>query len=140
MGTLDRRWVVGIVILLLVGLVVAATFTDRDRGSDSAAGSPSNAQTESIDSQEAVLSEMDASLRNTAIAEESWFVANNSYTANVNALMQEEGLQLAPGVDITIVRANEVGYCFEATHQAVPGMVRRYDSNVGTPEDGPCGS
>ena len=82
-------------------------------------------------------SQVDAALKNAAIAEESYRTHNPSYTPNVDDLVAE-GLPLPPAIDLDIRDAQIDRYCIEAKHQDLPNEVWSYDSTVGQPRAGPC--
>jgi hypothetical protein len=78
--------------------------------------------------------EVASTLRNAAVAEESFFTENGTYTDSVPALVRE-GLDPA-GVQITVLSASETGYCLFASD----GRQTLWFTNEGfSPLTRPCG-
>lgn len=78
--------------------------------------------------------EVTTTLRNAAVAEESFYTENGTYTDSLPALVRE-GLD-PRGVTVTILSASETGYCMAASD----GRQTRWLSNNGfSPSLAPCG-
>lgn len=97
-------------------------------------------------------------VKNAATAMESWGVANrgeytgacggaastscaafdDTATAGPSNRLVDQGLKLPQGVNVTVVRADAVGYCLLATHDKLPGYEVYFASAVGVPETEPC--
>ena len=80
--------------------------------------------------------QVNAALRNAALAEETYFLDEFSYTTSVDAL-KEQGLTYARGVRMKIPFADEQGYCVQARHVDLNGW-RHFDSSAGAPAKGRC--
>lgn len=78
---------------------------------------------------------LDASLKNAATAQESYATGGAGYTSSVEVL-REEGLIESDGVVLDVVISSFDYYCMEATDGL--GTVRKYSSDVGTPQVGYC--
>ena len=50
----------------------------------------------------------------------------------------ESGFTGTTNVTVTVVTADETGYCITATHSLDADIAMEYDSDVGTPTDGDC--
>lgn len=74
---------------------------------------------------------------NASIAEESVFTDLDTYTTDLDRLM-EEGLVIHPDVAVSIVVATKRGYCIEATHSALDASAHS-DSTDRRVEPGLCG-
>jgi len=77
--------------------------------------------------------QLKATLRNAAVAQETHFSMNGSYTTDVEAL-KELGLTYEPSISVIVPRADASTYCVEAARDSqVLHMASR-----AAPEQGPC--
>jgi hypothetical protein len=53
--------------------------------------------------------------------------------------LEEEGLQVAENVTISVIHASDLGYCIEAVHARAAYKVWHYTSDEGQPVPGVCG-
>lgn len=83
---------------------------------------------------EALSAAVQADLRNAAVAEETYFTTNQTYTVNLDNL-QSLGFVPSPGTTIRIVTAGPSSYCMEGS--ASDSATFRYDSSSGLAE-GTC--
>ncbi len=117
--TLIELLVVIIIIGILAAIAIPTFLRQREKGWDAASRSE---------------------LRNAAVAQESFFTDNNSYTT-AEADLEEEGFNnSAPfaGDGFSIVTADNEGYCMEAAHEAQPDVVWSLTSDGGEPVEGGC--
>lgn len=82
-----------------------------------------------------IRSQLEAVLKDMATAQESFRTANPRYTDRIKDL-EREGLQISPGLKVSIELATKTAYCMEAQAE---GQRYRYKSNRGAPEKGTCG-
>jgi hypothetical protein len=84
------------------------------------------------------LDAIDSALKNAATAMESYAVeTEGDYSKAGLTELEEQGLRLPVDIALTI-DSRRASYCIEAEHSGLPGVVKHYNSNVGSPEDGPC--
>ena len=83
---------------------------------------------------EALSAAVQTDLRNAAVAQETYFTTNQTYTVNLDNL-QSLGFVPSPGVTIRIVTAGPSSYCMEGS--ASESATFRYDSSSGLAE-GTC--
>ena len=80
-----------------------------------------------------------ADLHNAAVAEESYYTANSSYTTTLNDLTDPangNGYNKSEHILITLLSGPTgiaTSYCIEASHDADPGRVWHVDSGASTP-------
>jgi type IV pilus assembly protein PilA len=119
--TLIELLVVIIIIAILAAIAIPVFLRQREKGW--------KAQTESA-------------VKNAATAMESWGTENGGdYTcgtaAECSTKMTENGLKTAPDVTVTVISANNTGYCLRGTHTdlgAAAVFAVYYDSDVGAPK------
>ena len=142
---MDKRLAAGLAALILVGLVVAAIVTGKVEEQDANAPARFDQATGRCIGGgevgrmtcEEELAQVESTLKNSAIAQESYATVNEGrYTDNISDL-EAEGLQLPPNVQLTIVMAADQQYCMEATSQELGGTMH-YSSTEGLPRPGPC--
>ena len=101
----------------------------------SSAGAPgANEVIDQID--EAKRVQLEAELRNVAVADEAYFAQNESYSPDINAL----GVDQPAGITVAIVSADASGFCAEAAFDDAPDAKLHVVNGGTTPEDGGCPS
>jgi len=95
-------------------------------------------------------SQSESALKNASIAMETYGTSNNGdYTGvdnetcdgtDCSAASNLAGNGFAGTVNVTLLVdiADTSGYCLEATHDLDTSIAKKYDSDVGAPEDGTC--
>ena len=117
--TLIELLVVIIIIAILAAIAIPVFLRQREKGW--------RAQTESA-------------VKNAATAMESFGTENGGdYTcgAACPAALTDNGLKTAPDVTVTVVSANNAGYCLRGTHTdlgAAGVFAVYYDSDIGSPK------
>lgn len=83
------------------------------------------------------LTQVQAALTQAALAQQTYQATTGTYATDVNALVQEAGLRLPAGVMLVVRRADDSGYCMEATQ---PNVATPYhlETSGGAPVEGPC--
>jgi hypothetical protein len=81
--------------------------------------------------------QIDNSLKDAAVAEESYLVDANTYTKVFNDL-KRHGFNPTPNVRVMIVKAGDQHYCLEGQHDGL-AEIRHYSSMAGSVERGRCG-
>lgn len=110
--------------MLAVTLLLAAC--------SSAGGPGANEVIDQLDEAKSV--QLEAELRNVAVAEEAYFAQNDSYSTDINAL----GFEPSAGITVTVVSADASGFCAEAAFDDTPDA-KLHVVNRGTkPEEGAC--
>ena len=120
--TLAIRLGIGVIVLgvLVVGVLIAIPIIRRAQ--------PPHGWSDQVQS----------SLKNAAIAEESYCTTSpKCYTSSLKNLKQE-GLKVHSAVELTVVSATETGFCIEGRHDELPGEVWFIDRREGTPREGAC--
>ena len=138
--TLIELLVVIIIIAILAAIAIPVFLKQREKGWKS--------QTESA-------------VKNAATAAESWGTDNggtyvglcggasattcgefdNTASAGVANRLMDNGLKMAPAVNLRVIRADATGYCLAATHdnlQAAPVYTVYFASSSGAPSTTPC--
>jgi hypothetical protein len=77
--------------------------------------------------------EVEAALRNAALAEEAHFAQQGTYTTDVAAL----GVNPGPSVTLTVARADAADFCIQGVHARISDEVWHV-SKGGAPVRGPC--
>jgi hypothetical protein len=80
--------------------------------------------------------QLETSLRDASVAEETYRSTNGTYTTDVGAL-QSEGMNTPPDVTLAIKTADASAYCIEATQVRLPG-VTWHVATGGSPTTGLC--
>lgn len=125
---IDRRYIVGGVVVLVLGLVAVALFLDDTAPDDD----------EALEEREAIYQEeVESHLKNAATAEESYLTTTlKSYTTNV-ADLEGEGLRVDEAISLVIEIEDARFYCIQATHDLLPEdhpwKVATYSSDIGRP-------
>jgi hypothetical protein len=135
--------------------VTAVAFSLRQKEDDSAsAASQGTAERNEAGSRAETMS----GVKNAATAMESWAVDNggayigacggaasttctafdDTAAPGPNNRLVDQGLKLPQGVSVTVIRADEVGYCLQATHADLPDYEVYFASEVGAPQTEPC--
>ena len=139
--TLIELLVVIIIIAILAAIAIPVFLKQREKGWKS--------QTESA-------------VKNAATAAESWGTENGgtyvglcggasattcgefdtTASAGVNNRLMDNGLKMAPAVNLRVIRADATGYCLAATHDNLPDGTPRYtvyfSSASGAPSTTAC--
>ena len=123
------RIIVGAVLILIVGAIVAVSLILTNIGSKQA----SKTATTSIQKAGAVV--LKADLANAATAEETALATNSSYSASIPQL-RASGFTESAGDTVRIISASATHYCLSATSQL--GGALYLDSALGTPSTHPC--
>lgn len=123
------RILVGAVLILIVGAIVAVSLILTNIGSKQA----SKTATTSIQKAGAVV--LKADLANAATAEESALATNSSYSASIPQL-RASGFTESAGDTVRIISASATHYCLSATSQL--GGTLYLDSALGTPSTLAC--
>jgi type IV pilus assembly protein PilA len=105
--TLIELLVVIIIIGILAAIAIPSFLSQRKKGWEAASKSE---------------------LRNAAVAQESYFTENASYTATAGNLTTE-GFNASSNVTLTVISANSTGYCMSAVHTS--GGATYYLTNIG---------
>lgn len=113
--TLIELLVVIIIIAILAAIAIPMYLSQREKGWES------NAKSD---------------LRNAAVAQESYFTDNDSYTAN-NADLEVEGWNPSSDVTLAVVSADTTSYCMQAVHNS-GGDPWSFDSAGGLTEGNNC--
>lgn len=116
--TLIELLVVIIIIAILAAIAIPMYLSQRQKGWDA------NAQSD---------------LRNAAVAQESYFTDNATYTAVLGDLLGEGYNNSADIVLTPAAGNNAAGYCMEAIHRSNPGNIWVMDSASGDPRLDPAG-
>lgn len=106
--TLIELLVVIIIIGILAAIAIPTFLNQREKGWEAAAKS---------------------ALKAAAVAQESWFTENDSYTAT-EANLEAEGFNQNADVALVIISADASGYCMSADHTA-GGDIHYLDSDTG---------
>lgn len=114
--TLIELLVVIIIIAILAAIAIPMYLSQRQKGWDA------NAQSD---------------LRNAAVAQESYFTDNSTYTVVLGDLTGE-GYNQSANIDLTPVDGDGSGYCMEAFHNSNAGRVWFMSSANGDPQVGSC--
>lgn len=113
--TLIELLVVVIIIAILAAIAIPMYLSQREKGWEA------NAQSD---------------LRNAAVAQESYYVNNQSYAdAGQEGLLTAEGFNVSADVTFAISVGDPNGYCMTANHNS-GGRTFTFDSTVGAPEPG----
>jgi type IV pilus assembly protein PilA len=116
--TLIELLVVVIIIGILAAIAIPTFLNQRVRGWEAAAQSE---------------------LRNAAIAQESWFTGNSTYT-QTEANLVTEGFNSSANVTLTLTTGDTTEYCMSAVHTSGgrPFVLRSQGANAGAPTPGTC--
>ena len=123
------RVIVGAVLVLIVGAIVALSLILTNIGSKQAA------KTATTRIQKAGAVVLKADLSNAATAEETALATNSSYSASIPQL-RASGFIESAGDTVKIISASATHYCLSATSQL--GGTLYLDSALGTPSINPC--
>jgi type IV pilus assembly protein PilA len=118
--TLIELLVVILIIAILAAIAIPVFLSQREKG---------------------WVSQVESALKNAATAQESYLVANGTYTEAETGVgsLAEEGFKKAEAVtDLTITADEARSYCIQAGHANLDAQTWAYDSEVGTPEEGTC--
>ena len=118
--TLIELLVVIIIIGILAAIAIPTFLNQREKGWDAAAKS---------------------ALKNAAVAQESFFTENNSYTLiedDPDAGIQAEGWNPSDDVTLTVATATATAYCMQASHDAAPTRFWSLSSASGTLAQAAC--
>ncbi len=94
-------------------------------------------------------SQLVSALKNAATAEESYLTTSpdDSYTDDVNVLVDEEGLKMADGVagddpaeNISITVEGGEAFCIEGQHNDLDDLTMAISSSTSEPTEGTCGT
>lgn len=142
---MNKTWGAALGTLMLAVLLLAALLSGRaeERAEDAPARFDEatgrcvgGGETGSLECEEQ-LAQVESTLKNAATAQESYAtVSNGEYTEDISDL-EQEGLQVPPTVQLTIVTGRDQQYCMEATSQELGGTMH-YSSTEGLPRPGPC--
>lgn len=113
--TLIELLVVIIIIAILAAIAIPMYLSQRQKGWEA------NARSD---------------LRNAAVAQESYFTDNDTYTLN-NADLEVEGFNPSANVTLTVSAADSTGYCMSAVHNS-GGSMFYMDSDTGEPSTAAC--
>lgn len=81
--------------------------------------------------------QLETSLRNASLAEETFKATSGQYSADLNALKSEAGLTVPADVTLTVTSADAASYCIEATQAKLAGVTWHASSGT-APAEGPC--
>lgn len=123
------RIIVGAVLVLIVGAIVAVSLVLTNIGTKQAG----ETATSSIKKAGAVV--LKADLANAATAEETALANNSSYSASIPQL-RASGFTESAGDTVQIISASATHYCLSATSQL--GGTLYLDSALGAPSTRPC--
>jgi type IV pilus assembly protein PilA len=119
--TLIELLVVIIIIAILAAIAIPMYLSQRQKGWDA------NARSD---------------LRNAAVAQESYFTDNDTYTDNAADELEDEGWNPSANVELSVESSGTDGYCMQAyhtSHGAADGTFT-LDSEDGEPVEGAnCG-
>lgn len=78
-------------------------------------------------------------LHNAAIAQATYYHDNNTYSNNVNELL-DLGYKRSANIQLSIEAADADGYCMEAFHDSNPGKIWKVEGDAGDPNiaEGSC--
>jgi type IV pilus assembly protein PilA len=105
--TLIELLVVIIIIGILAAIAIPSFLSQRKKGWEAASKSE---------------------LRNAAVAQESYFTENASYT-NASGNLTTEGFNASSNVTLAVISASSTAYCMSAVHNS--GGAKYYLTNVG---------
>ena len=114
--TLIELLVVIIIIAILAAIAIPMYLSQRQKGWDA------NVQSD---------------LRNAAVAQESYFTDNSTYTLVVGNLLAE-GYNNSADITLTPITADAAGYCMNASHSSNALRVWHMSSADGDPQVGAC--
>lgn len=114
--TLIELLVVIIIIAILAAIAIPMYLSQRQKGWDA------NAQSD---------------LRNAAVAQESYFTDNSTYTVALADLLAE-GYNNSADITLTPQTGDAAGYCMEAFHTSNAARVWFMSSASGDPQVGTC--
>jgi hypothetical protein len=63
---------------------------------------------------------------------------DNTAAAGANNRLMDNGLKMAPAVNLAVIRADSTGYCLHATHDNLTGYNVYFASANGSPSTTAC--
>lgn len=98
------------------GLMIATAWL----GGCTSAGAPGAGEVlDQVD--RAYQTEINVALTNASKAQQNYAATHGSFATDVGTLAAEYGLNVSPDVTLTVVRADAIYYCVQATHEQAKG-------------------